>query len=590
MDELEPELEKLEERREGDGDEPIVLTEILRLRQEIELLKVPDIADQISDARDAGNAVAVFLNFKDSIDALARRLKENHVRIEGGQTAKVRDAAINDFQSDKVHIVICNIAAGGVGVNLHDTSGHFPRIALISPTYNAKDFHQTLGRIDRLGGASETVQHILVAEGTIEVKIVKTMMEKIENLRLLHNQDDVSNTTMSLTTTQPAPAPTAELPQEEPAHAEFSPSSLKYVAACLGYEPESGTTNDAAEMGTRIHEALETGDWSKLNDYETSLAQGCANAEDAIFANHDVIIGKDSDEDFKEIRLKIELLREETFGTCDRLVLCKDVGIQIDYKTGLGAIDEPQVNWQAKAYVTGAFQMFPQLQAIHFYFIAVRRDEILYHTFTRDDVEEMVKDLSGLIKAAKQMRSCFSEADPMMLTPQSRVCNYCKNAGTCPALGTLAVDVAKKYAPGGDAIIALPQEIHGSDIHDPKVMADMLRAVPMIKKWAAGVEFAAREMAIKDGVEIPGFEIKERKGRRAITSALAAYGVIKDDIDIEDFLDGIDKFPVSKYEKLIADRAPRGQKKAKVAEAMAELHRLGAIDQGNDSQYLSEQK
>ena len=47
-------------------------------------------------------------------------------------------------------------------------------------------------------------------------------------------------------------------------HAEFSPSSLKYVAACAGYEGRDGTS-PAAEMGTRIHEALEIFDPSVLH-------------------------------------------------------------------------------------------------------------------------------------------------------------------------------------------------------------------------------------------------------------------------------------------------------------------------------------
>ena len=136
----------------------------------------------------------------------------------------------------------------------------------------------------------------------------------------------------------------------------------------------------------------------------------------------------------------------------------------------------------------------------------------------------------------------------------------------------------------------MPEEVHGSDCTDPEVIAEMLRAVPIVRKWASGVEFAARKMAVADGIEIPGFEIRERRGRRSITSALAAYGAIKDDVPVEDFLEGIDKFPVGKLEKLVSDITPRGQKKERVSEVMADLHRLGAIETGKDSQYLSEIK
>ena len=580
--ELEPEIEKLEARKEGDGDEPIVLTKILRLRQEIELLKVPDIADMVTEAREAGNAVAVFLNFTDSIDALSRRLKENHTFVQGGQNKDVRDSAIKAFQTGKVKVILCNTAAGGVGVSLHDTTGESPRLALISPTYNAKDFHQCLGRVDRLGGMSESVQRVLVAEKTIETSIVNSMMTKIENLKLLHSQNDVYNTTNMEDKKQ-------TVVDEEQAHAEYGPSSIKMSAHCPGYEGESGT-NPAAEMGTRIHEALETGDWSNLNDYESSLAQGCRNAEEAIFDNHGYSENFGELDDYKEIRLTMKLTGEETFGTCDRLTVNGTEAVQIDYKTGQMAVDEPQDNWQAKAYALGAFQRFPQLDTIHFYFIACRRDEILFHTFERKDMDEVVHAISNVIKRAKKVRACFSDADPNELIPQLKICNYCKNAGRCPSLAKLSLETAKKYAPSAKDFLDMPEDIHGSDCTDPKVIADMLKAVPIVRKWAAGVEYAAKKMAMEDGVEIPGFEIKERRGRRSITSALAAFGAVKDMVDVEDFLEGIEKFPVGKLEKLVSDKTPRGKKKERVSEVMSELHRLGAIETAKDSQFLSEIK
>ena len=583
--ELEPEIAKLEARKDGDGDEPIVLTKILRLRQEIELLKVPDISDMITEAREAGDAVAVFLNFTDSIDALSRRLSENHTFIQGGQSKDVRDSAIKAFQTGRVGVILCNTAAGGVGVSLHDTTGVAPRTALISPTYNAKEYHQCLGRVDRLGGKSKSVQRVLVAEGTIETKIVRSMMSKIENLKLLHSQNSVDNTSMSKSTKKAKPTPVVD---EEEAHAEFGPSSIKMSAHCPGYEGESGT-NPAAEMGTRIHEALETGDWSNLNDYESSLAQGCRNAEESIFEHHSYHDFNELD-DYKEIRLTMELQGEETFGTCDRLTVNGTEAVQIDYKTGQGAIDEPQDNWQAKAYALGAFQRFPQLDTIHFYFVACRRDEILFHTFTREDVDEIIHALSGVIQRAKKVRACFSKADPKLLLPQTKICNYCKNAGKCPSLAKLATETALKYAPGEENFLPMPEHVHGSTCEDPEELAQMLKVVPIVRKWASGVEYAARNLAIEDGIEIPGYEVKERKGRRSITSALAAYGVIKNDVNVEDFLDGIDKFPVGKLEKLVSDMTPRGQKKERVAEVMSELYKLGAIETGKDSQYLSEIK
>ena len=67
-------------------------------------------------------------------------------------------------------------------------------------------------------------------------------------------------------------------------HAEFSPSSLKYVAGCAGYDGRSGT-NAAAEKGTRIHEALEVRDPSALHDEEEIEIYDKIVLEEAQFNN-----------------------------------------------------------------------------------------------------------------------------------------------------------------------------------------------------------------------------------------------------------------------------------------------------------------
>ena len=68
-------------------------------------------------------------------------------------------------------------------------------------------------------------------------------------------------------------------------HAEFSPSSLKYVASCAGYEGKDGTSA-AAEMGTRIHEALEVRDSSALHgEQETDIYDQIVEMEAEFMGN-----------------------------------------------------------------------------------------------------------------------------------------------------------------------------------------------------------------------------------------------------------------------------------------------------------------
>jgi SNF2 family DNA or RNA helicase len=161
-----------------------VLVNILKARQLAESFKVPDIVEMAEDFIDGGNSVAIFVNFTDTVNSLCGLL--NCPKIDGNQNAAQRQQAIDDFQNDVAHCVVVNIAAGGTGLSLHDIRGERPRISLICPTFNAKDYLQVLGRIHRNGAKSDAVQKVLVAAGTIEEHVMKAIRTKTENLQAIH--------------------------------------------------------------------------------------------------------------------------------------------------------------------------------------------------------------------------------------------------------------------------------------------------------------------------------------------------------------------------------------------------------------------
>jgi superfamily II DNA or RNA helicase len=582
--ELSDELDKLDDSRAGDGEDPAEITKILRLRQEIEMLKVPIIVEMIKDLRDDGKSVAVFLNFRDSIAAVGDRLGESYGLVQGGQTQTERDEYIDAFQKNRTRVILCNVAAGGVGVSLHDKQGGHPRVALISPTYNAKEFHQTLGRIDRLGGKTESVQRVLVADDSIEIKVVNTMMEKIHNLNLLHKSQP-AKPSLHMTTTADEPTIKKIEPDnsDQPAHAEFGPSSLKHVAACPGFISRKGT-NEAADRGTRIHEALENDDIDSLaSDFEKMIAESCAESRDKICRQH---FGDKPIEVHNEIRLDIALLGCSTFGTCDVFVRSgsEDHAVQIDYKTGMGEIDEPQDNYQAKAYVIGAFQKYTDIKKISFYFLIPQRGEVLYHTFHREDIGVLVNEVSGVIMKGTKVRKDFNSTPVEELVPGPKRCEYCHHAmvGDCRALAKLTADVAAKYDEGGEAlkVIAGMESMHGSHVDNPEKLAQLYALVPMLEAAASGIKHKMRTVMIEEGREVPGYSIKEMSGKRKINDPLSAYKMIEDQISVEDFLAAVDGIPVGQYEKLVSSLAPRGEKAKRVAQVMGELHTSGAISLG----------
>jgi superfamily II DNA or RNA helicase len=167
-------------------DSEHVLVNILRARQLAESFKVPDVVEMAEDFIDGGNSVVIFVNFTDTANALCEALK--CPKISGGQSATERQLVVDRFQSDKEKCIVVNIAAGGTGLSLHDVNGERPRISLICPTFNVKDYQQVLGRIHRNGAKSDAVQKVLVARDTIEEVVMKAIQTKMSSQRELHGE------------------------------------------------------------------------------------------------------------------------------------------------------------------------------------------------------------------------------------------------------------------------------------------------------------------------------------------------------------------------------------------------------------------
>jgi superfamily II DNA or RNA helicase len=179
--EMHAEIAKLKETQSKDTQANILVA-MLRARQMVELLKVPTMCSMVKDAVEEGMAVAVILNFSDTIKAFSERLKCKCI-IQGGQNEHEREKNIQAFQSDTQRCIILNIRAGGVGVSLHGKSdtGARSRLALISPTYSGQDLKQALGRVHRAGGA-RSIQKICFAANTIEEEACKKVKEKLERI------------------------------------------------------------------------------------------------------------------------------------------------------------------------------------------------------------------------------------------------------------------------------------------------------------------------------------------------------------------------------------------------------------------------
>jgi hypothetical protein len=579
-EEMEDELNNLKQEMADDSTNPAAqaLVAQLRARQGVELCKVPLIMTMIEDVLEEGRSVAVFVNFDATIEALSARLGTQCI-IRGGQTTAERQEWIDAFQDNRERVIICNLAAGGVGVSLHDTVGDRPRTALISPSFDAKAMVQALGRIHRAGGKSPCVQRLLVAAGTIEEKVATSLKAKIINQNTLNGGgiglSKVSQQT-NINDSKRHDMPEVTTPDHSKRdHAEHSPSALKMFEICPCYAKREGT-NPIAERGTAIHQALESGDLTQLKDDESqAIAQKCWDYAQLLIGS----IGQYESHD--EERLEIDLGDGvTTFGTADvlRHVPSAKYALMIDYKTGYGAVEDAEINSQAWAYVIGAFQKFPEVENIDFYFLIPNRDEVSYSRFSRARLPEMQLRLQTVIRRAKEQK---------IFNPQPGVCDYCGRQGSCKALAEKALLIANRYTEG----FKLPKNTANlDDIDDPTTLALLLKLAPIMESWAEGVKKYALDKALNEGWELPGYRLTERKTPRAITSALLAYEAVKDTVQLNDFLAACSKVSVPDLEKNFAESLPRGKKAQGKQELVDRLTDAGCLKQDGSVHVLKQEK
>ncbi|MFS8159924.1 MAG: helicase-related protein [Candidatus Roizmanbacteria bacterium] len=175
----------------------------MQKRQEIEALKVGILFKECVIQREAGYAVVIFVNFKGTLEALISMVKqtwpkdqagnEQYSLIVGGQEAQARLKQVQMFQSGATDIMLAMITAGGIGIGLHDLQGGRPRYGLMSPPESATVTVQALGRIDRIGAKTDSIQRIIFIKDTIEEKIAENLNQKIQTIGDLNGDEDADN-------------------------------------------------------------------------------------------------------------------------------------------------------------------------------------------------------------------------------------------------------------------------------------------------------------------------------------------------------------------------------------------------------------
>ena len=133
------------------------------------------LVQQLPDLLEKGHRVLVFSQFTGYLKSISARLAEEgigHLYLDG--STRNRAEVIDAFTSGQEPVFLISLKAGGFGLNLTEADHVF----IMDPWWNPAAEQQAVDRIHRIGQDKEVHVYRLVAEGTIEEKVMQLKASK----------------------------------------------------------------------------------------------------------------------------------------------------------------------------------------------------------------------------------------------------------------------------------------------------------------------------------------------------------------------------------------------------------------------------
>lgn len=269
------------------------------------------------------------------------------------------------------------------------------------------------------------------------------------------------------------------------------------------------------------------------------------------------------------------------FGTVDRVIIRGSHVDLVDFKFGVGEIDDADVNIQGQAYLLGVMDKFPELQTATVHFIIPRRDEVLTHNYSREQMEDIRLRINMIVEKA--------ELENREAIPNTEGCKYCKHKLSCPALSDKMLPLAKKYSASvEDFEMTLWGSYSPENINDPAVLSKMLNVASVVDKWQAAAKKQATKLAVEQGEDIPGYDLHYRTASLKIDDTQGAYDAVEHLLSPDEFMDACD-VSLPKLAKKYAEKLGRGEKKTArgtIEQSLEESGVLPAEEDRDRSPYL----
>ena len=133
------------------------------------------LVERLPELLAGGHRVLVFSQFTGYLKSIARALSEkgiDHLYLDG--STRNRAAVIEAFRAGAAPVFLISLKAGGFGLNLTEADHVF----IMDPWWNPAAEQQAVDRIHRIGQEREVHVYRLVAEGTIEEKVMRLKASK----------------------------------------------------------------------------------------------------------------------------------------------------------------------------------------------------------------------------------------------------------------------------------------------------------------------------------------------------------------------------------------------------------------------------
>ena len=162
------------------------LARITRLRLALHKAKHAACAERIRDVLVTGQKLIVFTSYTEGITRHKKTLGDKAVTVTGADNAKQRMAATDAFQTDpNVQVALCNLIAGGVGLNLTAAT----HVIFQDLDWVPANHLQAEDRCYRIGQTRQVTVEYLIADGTLDGYIAELLEAKLKLVQAVESDE-----------------------------------------------------------------------------------------------------------------------------------------------------------------------------------------------------------------------------------------------------------------------------------------------------------------------------------------------------------------------------------------------------------------